>query len=242
MNEKNFIKLVSKIFPWLAPLPSAYFVGRSAYAHLDMPWQVALVVASIIECLGLATVHTALWLHDWNVKKRKADTPAPVMVAVVLGGIYLVATIGLTVVLEVIPSLSIIAPALFPFLAVVGAVNLALISQQEKRELDSAQDRAEKSAQRSAQRHAQTSAQHGAQSSAHNGENSPNIDAINKRRRAHKNDLLVQLLSAYQGNPHIGPTEAGNMLGVHRNTIYGYTAELEKQGRIKRNGDGIEVL
>ena len=59
--EKNLVKLVAKASPWLAPLPSAYFVGRSAMAYLSLPLPVAVVAALIIETLGLSTVHTALW-------------------------------------------------------------------------------------------------------------------------------------------------------------------------------------
>lgn len=93
-----------------------------------------VVAAAIIETLGLTTVHTALWLADWNRSKRKIDPSAPVVLAVALGLVYLVATLGLVVFLEVWPFLATYAPALFPLLAIVGAVNLALIAQQERRE------------------------------------------------------------------------------------------------------------
>ena len=122
--EKNAIRVVAKVSPWLAPLPSAYFVGRSAMVHLSLPLFVAIIVAAIIETLGLATVHTALWAYDWNTHKRKSDPRAPVGLAVALGGVYVVATLGLVVFLEVWPMLATYAPAIFPALAVVGAVNL----------------------------------------------------------------------------------------------------------------------
>jgi hypothetical protein len=57
--EKNAMRIVAKLSPWLAPFPSAYFVARSAIMHLALPLSVAVVVALIIETLGLATVHTA---------------------------------------------------------------------------------------------------------------------------------------------------------------------------------------
>jgi hypothetical protein len=134
--EKSTIRIVAKLSPWLAPLPSAYFVARSGMAHLTLPLPVAVIVAAIIETLGLATVHTASWAYDWNVTKRKSDPPAPVFLAIALGCVYVVATLGLVVFLEVWPELSTYAPAIFPALAVVGAVNLALIAQQERREGD----------------------------------------------------------------------------------------------------------
>jgi hypothetical protein len=36
----------------LAPLPSAYFVGRSAMVHLALPLPVSVIVAAIIETLA----------------------------------------------------------------------------------------------------------------------------------------------------------------------------------------------
>ena len=114
--EKNAVKIVAKLSPWLAPFPSAYFVARSAMVHLALPLPVAVVVAVIIETLGLATVHTALWAHDWNAHKRKTDPVAPVGLAIILGSVYVTATLGLVVFLEVWPALALYAPALFPAL------------------------------------------------------------------------------------------------------------------------------
>jgi hypothetical protein len=118
----------------LAPIPSGYFVARASREHLSLPLPIAIVIGTIIEFLGIASIHTWLWLADWNATKRKRDPEAPTDLAILLGGIYILSTVGLTVVLEVVPSLSTYAPAIFPILAVVGAVNLALIAQQEGRE------------------------------------------------------------------------------------------------------------
>jgi DNA-binding GntR family transcriptional regulator len=50
-------------------------------------------------------------------------------------------------------------------------------------------------------------------------------------------------LTFYASNPDAGPTEAGRTIGVSRQTVYTYLAELEADGRIVRNdGKGIEVL
>ena len=150
--EKNAIRIVAKLSPWLAPLPSAFFVARSALEHLDLPLLMAVIVAAIIETLGLATVHTALWAHDWNTHKRKTDPKAPIGLSIALGAVYVVATLGLVVFLEVWPSLSTYAPALFPALAVVGALNLAMISRQEQREATVKTEKAERKAARQVRR------------------------------------------------------------------------------------------
>lgn len=134
-GERNLVKWVAKVSPWLAPLPSGFFVARVSLKHLDLPILVGVVTGVIIELLGIASIHTWLWLSDWNANKRKVDPDAPATFAAFLGVFYLLATISLTVVLEVQPLLSTYAPAMFPLLAIVGALNLALIAQQEQREM-----------------------------------------------------------------------------------------------------------
>lgn len=142
-TEKSIVKIVAKIAPWLAPVPSAYFVARSSMAYLNLPLPMAVVAAIIIETLGLATVHTALWAYEWNLYKRKTDPSAPVALAVSLISAYMIATWGLVVVLEVWPQGATFAPAIFPVLAIVGTVNLVMISRQEWRETTVQEQKAE---------------------------------------------------------------------------------------------------
>jgi len=243
--EKNAVRIVAKVSPWLAPIPSAYFVARSAMVHLALPLSVAVVVAAIIETLGLATVHTALWAYDWNAHKRKSDPSAPIGLAVALGSVYVVATLGLVVFLEVWPALAVYAPALFPALAVVGALNLALISRQEQREAAVKLEKAERKAARQARRQASRKAAHTELS----GEPSKtavlnaSLDAARQTRKARRDARLDAILTFYASSPDAGPTEAGRAIGVSRQTVYTYLAELEAAGRIARNdGSGIEVL
>lgn len=195
--EKNAVKIVAKIAPWLAPFPSAFFVARSAVAHLDVPLLMAVVIAGIVETLGLASVHTWLWLSDWNSTKRKNDPAAPVNVAVSLGITYLVATVSLTVVLEVAPGLATYAPILFPVLAVVGAVNLALISQQEQKEvtvnLECQERKAKRQAGRSQKR--QPAVQGDGEKVSALDDSGRSLEAANKARAKTKAVILDTLIS-----------------------------------------------
>ena len=231
--EKNAVKVVAKIAPWLAPLPSAYFVARSAMVHLALPLLVAVVVAAIIETLGLATVHTALWAYDWNAHKRKSDPSAPVTLAVALGGIYVIATLGLVVFLEVWPLLAAYAPAIFPALAVVGAVNLALISRQEQRE---AEVRTRKTEARARRR-----ARHVKRQMPNTGKFDTRLDTLNAARRAKRDARLSDLIQFYTENPDGGVTRASEAVGVSRQTIYNYLAHLEEIGQVVRNNGRVEV-
>ena len=112
----------------------------------------AIIAAAIIETLGLTTVYVALWTYDYNTHKRKTDPSAPFPLSIALGIVYLVSTLGLIVFLEVWPVLATYAPAIFPFLAVVGALNLAMIAKQEEREAIIKEEKAERKAERNAKK------------------------------------------------------------------------------------------
>jgi hypothetical protein len=237
--EKNAVRIVAKLSPWLAPLPSAYFVARSAITHLAFPLPVAANVALIIETLGLATVHTALWAHDWNTHRRKTDPSAPLGLCIALGGVYVVATLGLVVFLEVWPLLATYAPALFPALAVVGALNLAVISRQEQREAVVEIEKAERKAQRQTP-HRETSASPSIALSK-TAVLDTSLDAARRSRKVKRDARLDALVAFYASNPKAGPTEASRAIGVSRQTVYTYLDELEAAGRIERNGGQVRV-
>jgi hypothetical protein len=192
-------------------------------------------MAAIIETLGLATVRTALWAHDWNSHKRKSDPAAPVALAVALGAVYVVATLSLIVFLEVWPTLATYAPAIFPALAVVGALNLALISRQEQREATVVAEKAERRAVRQARRQAERKASKDRKSDT-------NIDTLLAGRRAKRQARMNSLVSFCSDNPDAGPTAAGAAIGVSRQTVYTYLAELEHDGRIVGDNGSVTVL
>lgn len=132
------VKLIAKLSPWLAPIPSAYFVARSSMEHLAVPLVLAIIIGIVLELLGIATVHTALSLYRWNIKpavnkERSAWEKAPLKIALVTCAVYFVAVLFLSVVLETAPHLAPIAPTIFPVVAVVGAITLAIVYQHDER-------------------------------------------------------------------------------------------------------------
>jgi hypothetical protein len=261
--EKQTVKTVAKVAPWLAPLPSAYFVARAAMEHLSLPLAVAIIAAAIIETLGLSTVHTALWLSDYNAHKRKSDPHAPTILAVALGAVYVAATLGLVVFLEVWQGLATYAPALFPVLAVVGAVNLALIAQQERREAGIEVQKAEAREKRKARKRSvgrsvtgQLSGQPVSQVRATDlpaavvlGQNrhsdrtkAVSLDTANRVRRSGKEQALTDLLTFYAENPGASYRLAGQAVDRSKSWVVGAVAELETAGKVRKNGHGVEVL
>jgi len=205
---------------------------------------VAVVAAIIVESLGLATTATALDLREYNASKRKSDPRAPFTLAAVLVGVYLVVALALTVALDIAPVLATYSPAIFPLLSLVGVSVLALRADHKRRVGAIAQEKAERKTRRTAQQVHKADAQRahsgngrGAQGSAQNNA----FDTVNRTRQERKAALLCALLEAYEDNPNLGATDAARALGVHRNTIYGYTAELESVGKLQKNGDGWKV-
>lgn len=139
--EDAAVDVLGTVGPWLGPIPSAYLVGRAAIAHLNWHPAIAWIAAVAVESIGVVSVVLSLRLWEWNQTRRKADPAAPFGLAVALVAVYFVVTIGLTVLLDVVPQLARYAPAVFPLLAAVGAVNIAIKNGQRRREAAIRQER-----------------------------------------------------------------------------------------------------
>lgn len=132
--EKSAVDVIAVFAPWLGPVPSAYLVGVAVHEYLHWHWIVAIIAAIAVESIGVVSVIVALRLYEWNETKNKTDPAAPFALAITTVVIYFVVTIGLTVLLDVFPELARFAPAVFPLLAAVGAVNIAVKNGQQRRE------------------------------------------------------------------------------------------------------------
>lgn len=242
--ESNLTDGIAAFGPWITPIPSAALVANATVQHLHWSSALGWVTAGIIESLGLTTVSTALTLWEYNAGRRKTDPSAPFPLAASLVGVYLVSTIGLTVLLDILPDLSRYAPALFPLLALVGAVNLALRAGHRRRLSTLAQERAEKRAERQATRPPVESLT--GRFASESASSSVNADSfLVKARQARtviQANRMNNLLTLYLDNPNIGVTDAARTLNMSRQTIYTYLDRLECDGRIRRNGHGIEII
>ena len=254
--ERKAVKIVSKLAPWFAPVPSAYFVGRSSVRHLDLPIWVAVIIASVIETLGVVTVHNLLWMNGWNATRRKSDPAAPAWIAVILCAIYLATTVSITLFLETIPLLETIpplatyAPVMFPFLALVGGVNISLMAQQEKREMDVEQARSERAAVRSAKRSAvDTGGVQVVSTTVNTEQQVDNTGQVGEPSREHRQrvrrEALLDILREHNGTPP-SVTELAARVGPSCNTVYKDLNALESRGLMQRrlgsdtplNGEG----
>ena len=109
MNGDRVLRIVATLTLWLAPLPAAFFVGRSVYWHLIHNWHLdlgilgivaAVLAGGMIELVGLLSSHTALacvrWNHHGNVRKAKSPWErAPFLLAAACFVVYVVVAIVL---------------------------------------------------------------------------------------------------------------------------------------------------
>src|SRR3990167_2155792 len=145
-----------------------------------------------------------------------SEPAAPFWLAGLLVAVYLVSTIGLTVVLAMDTELLRIAPAIFPILAVVGTVNIALRAQHKHRlarianeHLARQADEAARKAERKAERQARVNQRIALPSNDRSVDGS--VDRLQAGRAAKKASIIDAMLDAYRVNPHVGDTELGGM-------------------------------
>lgn len=147
VNGDSVLRVIAVLVLWIAPLPAAFFVGRSVYWHLIYGWHLdlgilgvaaAVVAGAMIELVGILSAHVALACHRWNGhgNVRKKDRPwerAPFWAAAVCFVIYAGVAIALAVVLEALPELAIYAPALVTAIAADAYVALGIYEQHRDR-------------------------------------------------------------------------------------------------------------
>ena len=234
LKEQQLTKIVSKISLWLAPLPSAYFVARSATKHLGVTSPFDVIIALVLETLGIATMHTTLWLYGWNQESitpagnlrrgRTLASKGEIILSTAMGALYLTTAILLIAVLEVTSELVIFAKALFPLFSIVGAVNLALIARQERRE--SALVEIQKETKETVKK-----------------EPKPKSSLVDfgNGRQATKEARKAVLITLLKNNQNLTAKEAAKSIGTSDQTIYNYLAELESDNIIERNEEGVKV-
>ena len=256
--EALVLALLVRAAAWVASIPTIMLTSKTCQTVFDLTPTAALLSAIALEVVGQSVVNTWLKAREWNRTKRKSDAAANERLALAMTVAYFVSDFVLIGVLEIPKALANPvhwAALLFPLGQVISTVMTGERAAQFRREAEVTKERRER-AQVRAQRRAQQTAQHvhkttaqvvhkfngsGAQQGAQNAQIEALEDA-NRTRQAQKDAQMETLLGAYLGDPHLGVSEAARVLGVHRNTVYNYLEELETAGRVKRNGNGVEVL
>jgi len=235
---------------WVATIPTVVLTSRSCRAIFDLDPTAALLSSIALEVVGQAVVNTWMKARDWNANKRVSDPPANELLGLAMAVTYFASDFVLIGILE-IPKAATdpihYAAMLFPLAQVVSTVMTAERAAQFRRETSSEiayEERKEKrQARRKEKRQAAIAATSAGMSNrASKTENlTDSLTLARQSRKAKRDARMDTLLTFYLDNPDAGPTEAADVIGVSRQTIYTYQAELEEAGRLHKNGAGWEV-
>jgi hypothetical protein len=162
--ENRLLNLVAGLSPWLAPLIPTYFAAYNAYQYLAKGhnwWDAGavVIVALVVEFIGLAGVHTAVQFWNWNRTKLKTDDAAPLALSIVAVVFYVAIIIIVNAILDyyavadpaLLPYVKIAAVALLSLLALNSALIVALRAGQSERERKASEGKKERSERRSGQ-------------------------------------------------------------------------------------------
>jgi CRP-like cAMP-binding protein len=238
-TEASLVNLLSAIAPWGAPLAPAYMAFHGMVDRLGFSLPVALVLAGVIEILGLATVSTAIQFWQHNRRQSAEYRRMPVIVPAGMFAFYLAVVVTVNVLLELpIPDqyhIPVIARALLTFLSIPAAVTLAIRTQyaelqreikavEDARKLEKEQRKIEERERKERERRAQQ-AERMAQEERNRQERE--WQALSSREK---------MLSFFTQYPDATLEDAGKAVGVSRQRAGQILGELESEGLVHRNG------
>ncbi len=245
--EALALALTTRAASWVASIPTITLTSRSCEVIFDLSQSAALATAISLELVGQAVTNAWLKAKEWNRSKRKADPPANEWLTLAMTIAYFATDfilVGVLIVPKALVDPIYWAAMLFPLAQVISTVVTGERAAQFKREANVEAVKRERKAERRAKRQArrQGVVVQPSGNVSDNGKSYTNLDILQAGRRAKRNARLDALLTFYADNPDAGPSDAGRAVGVSRQTIYTYNAELETAGRLRRNGSGWEVL
>jgi len=144
--DETLVDVLAGFAPWLAPVAPAYLTGRNMIAVLGFPRPVAVTVAVVVECLGVALITTGLqfWRHNrqypgiYHGKDRRLPTGLVVLLFAWQTAVVLLAVGGLDAPQSLVDGrgrevMQLAAKVLLATLSIPGAGTLALAARNLNR-------------------------------------------------------------------------------------------------------------
>lgn len=145
--ESVLVSNIAATVPWLAPVIPAWMAYSNLTTDLGMPGAIGFVGAIVIEGLGITTISTALELWRYNDRRAKSEESAPLALALVTSGAYLVVVLATNVVPEWGGGgawQTVLVRGLLTLMSVPAAVVLGLRAQHHRRVADRDRERRER--------------------------------------------------------------------------------------------------
>lgn len=260
-----------KLGPFFVALMPALFTAYSIFytfqpeAGFTLAMCFAVVVGLAMETVGIVATHTTIDLY--NAKQQGIIEPLKFKVMSWLVPIYVLGVASVIVFSEdaftpLVKGLGVASPFLTctVYIAVALARDLAQVAtkqteraerqntlEDEQRHWEWKKERLELEMKHE-EKLARIQAKHVKQpvnsigQIVQNDVNSHVFDTVNLSKTKKKNQLLDRMLEIYLDNPKVGVSAMASHLNVSRQTIYNYLNEMEQTGRLRRNGQGVEVL
>ena len=140
-SEEKLIDNVARIVPWFAPLIPASFAYHNSVKVLGLAKIEALLVAFVVELLGLATVHTFFSLAE-SMKTAKENKPKhETIIMGFMAAFYLAIVVTVNILLDLEHVWEIIAArALLSLISIPAAVTLSIRNLHKLRQNDDTRD------------------------------------------------------------------------------------------------------
>lgn len=127
--ETDVVRLICTILPWLVPLVPAWLTYRHAIDQMGYSNGISLVMGTVVEGLGLASLVTSFsfWAHNRKFKDDRAHMP--MLVPIVTYIVYLAIVLLVNVVLDIESGVSttrILVVALFSLLSLPAGALLSV--------------------------------------------------------------------------------------------------------------------
>ena len=209
----------------LAPVPTAYLIGVKVHEHLAWPTPVAVVTAIIVEGIGFGAVYLFTLFREYNQTKRKTDPAAPAHYAAWLVAAYVLSVLVLTIFLDVAPSAATYAPAIFPFLSLIGMAITALRNDHEARLRAIEEEKAEKKEARLQSKKQETDPQPVPVASPQLSQPVPVAPELDGNRAE-----VLQLLT---GNHALSQATIAQQLGITRQAVGKHIKFLKENGHLQ---------
>ena len=265
-----FLSLLAKLGPFFVALMPALFTGYSIFytftdeAGEHMALFFAVVVGLAIETVGIVATHTAIDLY--NAKQQDLIEPIKFRVMAWLVPVYVIGValvVGLSgeAFTPLVKALGIASPFLtsIVYIAVALAQDMSrleskqrLISERQSTLEDEDRQWQRVKEQREMEfkhqeRLAKIRANHNKLTVNQPGQNVQEtskthvFDQVNLSKTERKKQLLDRMIDIFTDNPNAKISTVASNLSVSRQTVYNYLDELEQDGQVSRNGNGVKV-